>query len=150
MDGKENEEKSDARTLQKRTAATASNAAKRELMGDEAYLLEKRGWRKRKAERAAAAATSATAQPQPPPTDIVGKLSELAKLRSQGFLDEDEFKAAKARVLVATSAATADGPPAASPQPQPAYIVHRGTKRQKTQIVLRVRAVTALTTHTCK
>ena len=77
MDGKENEEKSDARTLQKRTAATASNAAKRELMGDEAYLLEKRGWRKRKAERAAAAATSATAQPQPPPTDIVGKLSEL-------------------------------------------------------------------------
>ena len=32
MDGKENEKKSDARTLQKRAAATASNAAKRELV----------------------------------------------------------------------------------------------------------------------
>ena len=65
MDGKENEEKLDARTLQKRAAAAASKAAKRELMGDELYKLEKCGWRKRKADRAAAAATSTTTtQPQ--------------------------------------------------------------------------------------
>ena len=40
----------------------------------------------------------------PPAIDFAGQLSKLAELFSQGLLDADEFKAAKARVLAGTLA----------------------------------------------
>jgi hypothetical protein len=44
------------------------------------------------------------AQPTPPPaatpqTDVIGQLKQLAELRDQGILTDDEFKAQKARTL---------------------------------------------------
>lgn len=124
MDDKENGPELDARTLQKRAAAAASRSEKRERMGEEAFLLEKRGWRKRKADRQTAAAAADAAaqsqqQPMPPPAGIAGQLSRLAELWTQGLLDDEEFKAAKALALRTAPGVTADGPPAAPPPPQP-------------------------------
>jgi type II secretory pathway pseudopilin PulG len=54
----------------------------------------------------AAAAQAAYAPPPPPPaaapaggTDVVAELQKLAGLRDQGILSEDEFAAAKAKLL---------------------------------------------------
>jgi hypothetical protein len=53
----------------------------------------------------AAAAQAAYAPPPPPPpapaggTDVVAELQKLAALRDQGILSEDEFAAAKAKLL---------------------------------------------------
>ena len=86
----------DEKVLKRRQA----NTDKRECMGDVAFTEEKAAARKR--QRAAVKAQQRAAevqQPQPSPADVAGQLSKLAELYSQGLLDADEFKVAKARVL---------------------------------------------------
>ena len=115
MSGKENDKEVDAR---KRAAASVSRSEKRQRMGEQAYLQEKRSKqqelkRRQKAERATAAA-GALSQPAPPSVDIAGQLSKLAELWSRGALDDAEFKLAKAQVLTPT---ISDGPPSSTPLP---------------------------------
>jgi hypothetical protein len=40
-----------------------------------------------------------TVSPAPPPDNLVAQLSQLAQLHSQGVLSEEEFAAAKAKLL---------------------------------------------------
>ena len=51
----------------------------------------------------AVAAQQAAAPPPPPPAaaggDLVSKLNELAQLKAQGILTDEEFEAAKAKLL---------------------------------------------------
>ena len=59
------------------------------------------------AQQQAAAAAAAAPPPPPPPApaaagggdDLVSKLNELGQLKAQGILSEDEFEAAKAKLL---------------------------------------------------
>ncbi len=46
-----------------------------------------------------AAQQAVTQQASPPPTDLVAELQKLAALRESGVLTDDEFAAAKARLL---------------------------------------------------
>lgn len=47
----------------------------------------------------AAAAPAAVAAPASPAVDLVGQLQQLAALKDQGILSQDEFDAAKAKLL---------------------------------------------------
>ena len=116
------------RKQKKLAAAEASNANKRQRLGEEAYLQEKRDaakvYRRRLKEKAAAAANmevpsaeetdggmdgmgfgamplpTAFAMPLPAvPIDVAGQLERLATLFANGKLSDGEFAAAKAAVL---------------------------------------------------
>ena len=113
-------------------AAQTSNANKRDRMGEEAYLQEKRvaakAYRRRLKETGAAAANSAApsagigALPSavvvpvavsvpvaaPPVVDVATQLATIAQLKAAGDLTEEEFVAAKAKILA---------PPAPAPAP---------------------------------
>ena len=71
-DEKKNEQEVSARTLQKRAAAAASRSAKRELMGEQAYLQEKldaqQELKRRRQAKCANAATAA--RPTPGSVDL--------------------------------------------------------------------------------
>jgi hypothetical protein len=59
--------------------------------------------RRRPLLRAAAAGAAPPAAPAapaaPPQSDVIGQLQQLAQLRDQGVLTDDEFAAQKARLL---------------------------------------------------
>jgi hypothetical protein len=120
----------DERKRRSRALAAASKHEKRQRMGDEAFLEEKRTKEKERrrlkkeaaslqaaaAAAAAAVAAAATAQPQPqppPPLDFFGQLNKLAELRERSLLKEDGFNTAKA-ILLATITAPATDSPAAT------------------------------------
>ena len=130
---KENEPEVDERTRKKRASAECSRQAKREALGEEEFLRQKREAarelrkRQKAAAAAAEAATAAAAQhaaaaappaPPPPTFDLAGQLAKLAELWAQGALSDAEFGAAKAMVLTAPPAASAM-PSAATPSPPP-------------------------------
>ena len=113
------------RVLKKRKAAGTASAAKRERMGEAAFLLEKREAEQRrqqriKAQRAAARAadevsdTTPTTATNAGAVDIASQLVKVAELRAHGMLTADEFSAAKAAILAAQPP-----PPPQPPPPQP-------------------------------
>ena len=135
-----------SRAAKNLAAANTSNANKRQRLGEAVYLQEKRDagveYRRRLKEKAAAAANveasatvgdiggtgiesngfafpAAFAVPlpaAPPIVDVAGQLERVAELKRKGDLDDDEFKAAKQRIL---GAAQPPPPPAARPAPPP-------------------------------
>ena len=103
-----------SRREKNRDSAATSRENKRERMGDDKYLQEKREagveYRKRKklereaASAATAAAAAVTAQPvaQPAPqtaNDAAAQLAALAGLKVAGILDDATFEAAAAREI---------------------------------------------------
>jgi len=128
----ENEPVVSDRVLQKRKAAAASRADKRQRMGEEAFLREKREAKqqlkqRRKAERDAAAPQPASASPTvaaahvvDPAIDVASQLAMVAELWTQGALTDDEFSAAKGKML-------ASRPQHVPAHPAPPLAVHRCT-----------------------
>jgi hypothetical protein len=120
-----------SRAAKNLAAAETSNANKRQRIGEQVYLQEKRDggkeYRRRIKEKRAAAANSAPslaatagsmggmgveinaatplptlfAVPLPPTVDVAGQLERLAALKAQGILDDADFARAKAKILAA-------------------------------------------------
>ena len=66
------------------------------------YADREQAYDQRRAEQSAQYAPPAqyaAPPPQPPQPDLVGQLKQLAELKEQGILTEDEFNAQKAKLL---------------------------------------------------
>lgn len=92
--------------------AVSGNVARRQnaraqSKADEQAAADQQAYEAQQYEAQQAAAQQAAYAPPPPPppaapaggTDVVAELQKLAALRDQGILSEDEFAAAKAKLL---------------------------------------------------